>query len=121
MRRRSFLATCSAFVAGCALGVGVTVNKLAETTASVKKNALWILNPEYFKAQYEIRFFYAENVRRLVPIETQSARPHSLELDGHREVREAYPVRYNVVNGERVIVPPTIMQDEYARRTNSKS
>jgi hypothetical protein len=109
MNRRNFIGTASAFVLGCALGLHCKLEEITKKVVEPTKTIRVVLNPEYFKAPYEVGFIYNKN--GLTTFEFDRRNPDYVPEvfrtpDGNTKwMKESYPIRKDE-NG--IVVSPFI-------------
>jgi hypothetical protein len=84
--RRSFFKQCATFVAGCALGVGLSTAKLkaTDTFEVTTETKILKLNPEYVNAPYEIQFLLDE--KQLIPVFVKRSKDNPVTFERMQEI-----------------------------------
>jgi len=97
MNRRSFFKTLAAAVAGTVvLPPAITFDRCWKTAASYKKvGGIWVINPEWLNAPYELSFLRNQGFDRVSPVlfkRPEFPQIHAIENDPRR-VSEGFPLR----------------------------
>jgi len=103
MNRRNFFSALAKGIAAISvLPAAATYARHWHKTAS---SGVWIVNPEWRDAKYEIEFQYAHwpgTVRKLVPIFFNRRSIDSPPLLLHERVRESFPIRVAIPGGPAI-------------------